>query len=248
VSTDTAVRDRIIRATNNQSVVELSSLHATDKIQRDIEEVLERAGWFYERRKNYYRNVGKPAARFVTPMYVAAGYVALIMKNPTAAAALKSRFMRNPVSYAAVFSDDAPLTIWPLVVDVLKRVEDGLSQLRPTGPSERFLASWRNLVALISVARVLGRFSYSLPEFLDLEAARVTRELVGDAWQLVQRVEHSGKDRSFRSQVFVARCCAEAAAANGLVGAEVVVYAKDGTVVSVDPDRADPSGEAHELE
>ena len=42
VSTDVLVRDRIIRATNNQNAVELASLHATDKIQRDIEEILEK--------------------------------------------------------------------------------------------------------------------------------------------------------------------------------------------------------------
>jgi hypothetical protein len=69
VSNDNEIRDQIIRATNNQSIVEVASLHATDKIQRDIEEVLERSGWFYERRKNYYRNIGKPEARFVTPMW-----------------------------------------------------------------------------------------------------------------------------------------------------------------------------------
>ena len=37
---DPAVRDAIIRATNNQTAVEQQSLHATDKIQRDIEDVL----------------------------------------------------------------------------------------------------------------------------------------------------------------------------------------------------------------
>jgi AIPR protein len=40
VSSDPVVRDQIIRATNNQSSVEAASLHATDKLQRDIEEVL----------------------------------------------------------------------------------------------------------------------------------------------------------------------------------------------------------------
>ena len=52
VTHDAAVRDAIIRATNNQTNVELASLHATDKIQRDIEDVLLRHGLFYERRKN----------------------------------------------------------------------------------------------------------------------------------------------------------------------------------------------------
>jgi AIPR protein len=77
VSSDKTIRDRIIRATNNQTAVEFASLRATDKIQRDIEEILERHGWFYERRKNYYRNIGKPPAKFVTPMYLAGGMVTL---------------------------------------------------------------------------------------------------------------------------------------------------------------------------
>ena len=86
VSDDTKIRDRIIRATNNQTPVEVSALRATDKVQRDIDEILEKYGWFYERRKNYYRNIGKPAVRFVTPLYLAGGYVGLIKKNPSAAA------------------------------------------------------------------------------------------------------------------------------------------------------------------
>lgn len=48
VSTEPTIRDSIIRATNNQTSVELSSLHATDKIQRDIEDVLIQHGIFYD--------------------------------------------------------------------------------------------------------------------------------------------------------------------------------------------------------
>jgi len=228
VSTDTAVRDRIIRATNNQSVVEGASLHATDKIQRDIEEILERAGWFYERRKNYYRNIRKPAVRFVIPMYVAAGYIALILKHPAQAATLKARFMRDPLSYAAVFSEEAPLTIWPMIADVLKRVEDGLSQVRPSGQFERVFAGWRNLVSLLAVGHVLGRFDYSVREFVDLDSARITHELVAEIWNLIQRVKSNdgqpvdGQPVTVRSNYFVRRCCAEIGTANGVEGAEVV--------------------------
>ena len=48
---DPAVRDAIIRATNNQTEVEQQSLHATDKVQRDIDDVLLRSGWYYDRRR-----------------------------------------------------------------------------------------------------------------------------------------------------------------------------------------------------
>ena len=49
---DPAIRDSIIRSTNNQTAVEVASLFATDKIQRDIEDVLKQHGYYYERRKN----------------------------------------------------------------------------------------------------------------------------------------------------------------------------------------------------
>ena len=41
------LRDQIIRATNNQSAIEQAALHATDKTQRDIEQILERHDFYY---------------------------------------------------------------------------------------------------------------------------------------------------------------------------------------------------------
>lgn len=225
VSADLSVRDRIIRATNNQSIVELSSLRATDKIQRDIEEVLQRQDWYYERRRNYYRNIGKPPNRFVTPMYLAAGCIALVMKNPAVAAHLRSRFMRNNETYSSIFSDDLPLQAWVTVTEVLKRVEDGLSQVRPVGmgESQRFLANWRNLVALLAVARVLGRFSYSIADLVEMDVTRITSTLVIEMWRAVESLRGTpSKARDFRSAKFVADCCAATAAACGLNDPEAV--------------------------
>jgi AIPR protein len=219
VSSDPAVRDQIIRATNNQSLVEAASLHATDKLQRDIEEVLEPHDWYYERRKNYYRNIGKPPARFVTPLYLAAGYVGLVMKNPAVAARLRARVMRTKEGYSSVFSESVPLQTWVTVTEVLKRVEDGLSQVRPTqvGGGERFLAKWRNLVALLTVARLLGRFSYGIADLVSLDVASVTPALAIEMWRLVESVQRMpAKEQEFRSASFVQKCCTIAATRYGI--------------------------------
>ena len=81
VSQDEAVRDQVIRATNNQSAVEPAALHATDRIQRSIEEILLRHDWFYERRTNFYKNEGRPDARIVSPLVLATGAVALLLRG-----------------------------------------------------------------------------------------------------------------------------------------------------------------------
>jgi len=53
VSQDASVRDEIIKATNNQTSIEHASLRATDKLQRDIEDIFEQhgGGLHYERRR-----------------------------------------------------------------------------------------------------------------------------------------------------------------------------------------------------
>ncbi len=190
VSTDVNVRDQIIRATNNQSLVEPQSLRATDKVQRDIEEVLERRGWYYERRKNYFRNIGKPPARFVTPLYIAAGSVALVMRNPDVAGRLKGRFMRNPEGYTKVFSEQIPIDVWPVIADVLKRCEEVLATVRPHGgrQGERFLARSRNLLGLLAVARVLHTFAYSVQDLATFDTSMLTDELLHETWEFVLAV------------------------------------------------------------
>jgi hypothetical protein len=187
VSRDEGLRDQIIRATNNQSAVEQAALHATDKIQRDIEAILERYEYYYERRKNYYRNVGRPPSRFVAPLFVAAGYVAMVLKDPSSAATLRSRFMRKQSSYRRVFSEDAPVEAWPRIVAILKASEDVmLSAPRRSGHGERLLRTWRGLVGLLYVANVLGRFDYSASELAALPVDGIDRALLKACWEFIE--------------------------------------------------------------
>jgi hypothetical protein len=207
VSSDTDVRDRIIRATNNQTLVEIAALHATDKIQRDIEEILERHNWYYERRKNYYRNIGKSAARFVTPLYLASGVYALVFKNPFRAKRLKSKFMRNQQSYETVFSPKFPLETWPALVNVYKQVEEGLALVSPRKRRERFISSWRGLVAFIVTARRFKTFAYSIDQLAELRSVTFAPEEITDAWEAVRTVI-KGDDYTIkiRSTLFRASC------------------------------------------
>jgi len=221
VSTDSDVRDKIIRATNNQSLVEASSLHATDKLQRDIEEILERNDWYYERRKNYYRNIGKPPAKFVTPLYIAAGYVALLMRNPALAARLKSRMMRTQEGYERIFTPTAPLEGWVAITRILKKTEEHLIVIREKGEvnTERFLASWRNLVGFLAVSMVRGTFNYSVTELTKFDANDIDLSIVQKIWQIIEdQRKDKPRGRDFIRPAFVIACCKEIERLFGVVG------------------------------
>lgn len=218
VTKDEAVRDAIIRATNNQTDVEPASLHATDKIQRDIEDVLLRHGLYYERRKNFYANQGHAPAELVSPLYAAAGYVALVLKSPHAAASFRSKFMRSESSYGSVFDRTAPLEVWPKVVHILKRVDAKLEELRPQDKvTDKFLKGWRYITAFLLVAEHFGRFTYTAQELARFDASLVTPAEVERIWQELSQqstaVTRTGGWTSLRS-VLIA--CEEAARRHGL--------------------------------
>jgi hypothetical protein len=224
VSSETITRDLIIRATNNQTLVAIAALHATDKIQRDIEEILERYNWYYERRQNYYRNIGKPAARFVTPLYLASAVYALVFKNPNRAKRLKSKFMRNQENYEVVFSSGFPIETWPALVNVYKQVEAGLAVLSPRKRGEKFISSWRGLVSFIVTARRLGTFAYSIDQLTELRSVTFAETEVPEAWAAVRAIT-KGDDytRKFR-QPMVRACCEEAATRYGIEGLEALEH------------------------
>jgi AIPR protein len=224
VSTDPLHRDRIIQATNNQNIVEIAALRATDKVQRDIEEYLNGFDWYYERRKNYYRNVGKPAARFVLPLYLAAGYVALVMKSPTKAATLKNRFMRNDEAYEKVFSNSTPLRVWLVITEVLKWTEQQLElRRRNAGNTDRFLKTWRNLVGFLCVAKMMGRFSYSAQNLAEFEPSTLSPLVATEIWDMIQRlVGPSLGSKPHKKIHFALRCCEKASLDFGIAGIECV--------------------------
>ncbi|MFM0288909.1 AIPR family protein [Paraburkholderia megapolitana] len=222
VSRDESVRDAIIRATNNQTDVEQVSLHATDRIQRDIEEVLHRNGIFYERRKNFYINQGYSVKEIITPLYIAAGYAALVLKLPHLAAGFRSKYIRYPEGYNAVFSDRSPLGVWPNIVKLLKQADRILETVRPQsgGSAERFLKNNRYLLCLVSVARHFGRFDFSVQDIVKIDVNEITDDLLLDNWH---RMMTSGSTRtSWSSKQNVASFCLEMEAELGIKNAKRV--------------------------
>jgi hypothetical protein len=197
VTKDETIRDAIIRATNNQTDVELASLHATDKIQRDIEDVLVRNGLYYERRKNFYANQGHTPAELVTPLYAAAGYVALVLKKPHVAASLRSKFMRSTSSYDEVFDESKPLEVWPKVVHILKKVDAELEALRPRAKvTDRFLKSWRYITAFLLLSQHFGKFSYSVRDLVEFDISFINTQAVEQVWRELGRFSSTNSHMS----------------------------------------------------
>lgn len=129
VTNDLSTRDKIIRATNSQTKVPDASLRATDPIQRNIEEYFLANGWFYDRRKNYYKNQGKSADRIVSIPFLAQAMLAIGFSRPDHSRARPSSLIKEDTRYKDVFSDSTPLVVYLWVALSQKSVESFLLSL-----------------------------------------------------------------------------------------------------------------------
>jgi hypothetical protein len=123
LTSDEQARARIIKATNYQNTVDLASLRGLDKIQQDIEHFLADHGWFYDRRKNYYKNQGRPAERIVSISYLAAAVRAIALGDPVRSGRQRSRSLRDEDVYALVFNPSWDLKVFLASLEIANKIE-----------------------------------------------------------------------------------------------------------------------------
>lgn len=155
VADEDAVRDQIIRATNRQTPVPDASLRATDKIQRQIERYFEARGLFYDRRKGYYRNMGKDPASIISIAYLGQAMYAVAYGRPEIARGKPNSLLAEEARYRQAFDENADLEVFYWAAQVLRAVDSHLqspmSQTRY--PERRYLSP---VIAFATVTNALN--------------------------------------------------------------------------------------------
>ena len=184
---DAEIRDRIIRSTNNQTAIESKSLFATEKLQRDIEDIMKRYGLFYERRVNFYKNQDVDQSLIVDIMSLGAGYLGLILRVPERAANFKQKYLKDSAKYDLLFNHGEPLEIWPFIGKLLKRIDKGLMEAVRKEPmnKERMVKRSRYVAGIIILGRATGTFNYSVNQLLKMDESVISDELIKEVTEFV---------------------------------------------------------------
>lgn len=217
VTADQAARDAVIRATNRQTTVPVASLRATDDIQRQIESYFHEHGWYYDRRKNFYRNQGKPADRIVSIPLLAQSVMAMALGRPDYARARPSSLLKSDSDYRRVFSDKTKLPVYLWLAKAQRQVDEYLlSASEPISRSE-----YTNLhfhLAMLGAVDLVGRV-FSRPDALDNAAreqvfpnpARLDSlwKSLKEEFEGFQRQHQWGADKTAKSGDFVTHLTTE---------------------------------------
>jgi hypothetical protein len=157
---DTAIRDRVIRATNRQTSVQAASMRATDEVQRDIEAYFLHHDWYYDRRKNFYRNSGRSPERIVSIPLLAQAVMAMGLSRPDNSRARPSSLIKRDDDYKRIFSKSFPVAIYLWFAQSQKAVDAFLSsESAQLNTQER--TNYRFHLAMIAATILVGQRIHS---------------------------------------------------------------------------------------
>jgi len=155
-SSDSGSRDRIIKATNYQTRVPPASLRATDPFQEKVEDYLLSRGYFYERRKNYYKNQGKPRKSIVSITFLAQAIVAIALQEPNNAKGRPSTLLNDETTYKQIFNVHYPWEVYFECVRFMRRVEGFVRSHMPPKGIDATSYNFRYHLAMFAAAMKSG--------------------------------------------------------------------------------------------
>ncbi|MFF7228516.1 AIPR protein [Streptomyces sp. 2333.5] len=181
-------RDAIIRATNSQTQLPPGALRATEQIQKDIEESLQRDSYYYERRANYYKNLGFRLEQVVSMSRLAREYTAFVVGEPHMSLKLSESLLLDDSHYYKVFSTENDLDLYRLVLDVHIRISDFLNSysefktlLGDTSENWRYHLAYMARFTLTRLRRPTQR------DFLNVKIEHLSDELLEQMTGLLDR-------------------------------------------------------------
>ncbi len=151
-TTSAEARDAVIRATNSQTPVDHASLLATKPIHRDIEQYFRANDWYYDRRKGYYRNLGRPADRIIGINELGQAVMAMGLGKPHDSRSKPSALLKSESNANAVFDEQIPLDGFLEVARLQRKIDRTL--LRSASTAERTDLRW--LVTCLVATKHMG--------------------------------------------------------------------------------------------
>jgi hypothetical protein len=169
-----------------------------DKIQQDIEHFLADRDWYYDRRKNYFKNQGKPAERIISIPYLAAAVRAVALRDPASSQRQRSRSLRDDNVYDQVFNPRWDLLVYLASLEITRGVENVLHRRRllTTAPPIALV----HYVAFVYACSKLNRWNYRPDEVAAISGqppgqsdVLAIRDALGEASR-----SHAGTGRSYQ--------------------------------------------------
>ena len=195
-------RDKIIFATNNQTNIPQYSLRVTDSIHVQIELYFKSKGLYYDRRKNYYKNLKKKPADIIGVSFLAQCLISLILKKPDYARARPSTLLTDDTIYNRLYSGEQDLEVYYKAAIIGKKVKTILNTSQLSRSAKNDILFY---VIYAVVARQLHKKELGFDDLLGINLNSLDSDAVNDAINLVNNkyVEKGASGSIAKSSTFI---------------------------------------------
>lgn len=195
VQTDEATRNKIIKATNFQTVIQPISLRAGEQIHFDIEDRLKLYNLFYDRRKGYYKGERKPISQIVSIVDVIRAVVAIYLQQPDVSRGRPQGFVKEEENYRKVFNEAYSIDLYTVCVHLDRQVAGFL--LTKKDYEQYVLSDMRYYIDLVVCCMLVKKTEPSKEEIASLlqdVLCPISEEILSEAFNLVREAyEAQGK-------------------------------------------------------
>jgi len=171
ITEDKETIDKIISASNSQTYVTPAVLRATDELHRRIEVYFSSRGYFYERRKNYYRNQGAPTKKIFSIQNTAQTFEAICNFNISVARSTPTKLIRDNRSYENIFNNSIDFNVYLNCCLLYRKVYDFILTLDNDIKSRVKNFSYH-------LVRVLASFITNKSKYSVLEIKEINIEII----------------------------------------------------------------------
>ena len=199
---DETSRDKIIFATNNQTNIPQYSLRVTDSIHVQIELYFKSKGLYYDRRKNYYKNLRKKPADIIGVSFLAQCLISLILKKPDYARARPSTLLADESIYKHLYSGEQDLEVYYKAAMIGKRVKTILNTSQLSRSAKNDILFY---VIYYVGANTLRKKEIGFDDFLGFNLSLLDDSAINDAIELVNSkyVEKGASGSIAKSSAFI---------------------------------------------
>lgn len=187
-TTDESSRLKVIKATNSQTNIPPASLRATDPIHRDIEDYLISKGYYYDRRKNYHKNQGRPINRIISIPYLAQVVMAILNQKPDYARARPSTLIKSNADYEGIFDTKIPIELYYKTVAIHETIEKAIKKYNNPKLSRIQIGDIKFHVSMYAAARILNKSKPNTRDIAAIDLTSLTESLINEAIEHVYLV------------------------------------------------------------
>ena len=180
ISNNKDVIDEIIEATNFQNAVSPGLLRATDNIQKDIELYFLQKGYYYDRRKNYYKNLGKPGNKIFGIQSLAQAIKAIILQDPHSARATPTSLLKSDASYNSIFKTQDNYGAYLNCCLIVSKIHHAILNLENKQEKNK-LVNFKFHISMIAIVLFLSKIDYTTDEISNIDINQIDNTIIDNA-------------------------------------------------------------------